>query len=131
MPAAARSSCIARSPRSRPDRSAKSTSARPTPVPRSSGAATFLLRMLAARGFAAAILLRSLTGLASPAVAVRHLQPAVHLPVVLVWRRTPTVLPAARAFIEFVRQATASGVQRDAGAPSGEVPATRPPISEG
>ena len=94
----------------------------------------FLLRMLAARGFAAAILPRSLTGLAGPAVAVRPLQPAVHLPVALVWRRARTVPPAAQAFIEFVRQETAtaagartaSGFRRDAGALSASAPATRP-----
>jgi DNA-binding transcriptional LysR family regulator len=62
----------------------------------------FLLRVLAARGFAAAILPRSLTDLEGPAVAVRSLDPPVHLPVALVWRRRSTS-PAGRSFIDFVR----------------------------
>ncbi len=65
----------------------------------------FLLRSLAARGFAAAILPRSLTALEGPAVEVRSLRPPVHLPVALVWRRERNVSPAARTFIEFVRRA--------------------------
>jgi len=64
----------------------------------------FLLRTLAARGFAAAILPRSLTSLDGPPVEVRSLRPPVRLPVALVWRRTRTISPAARAFIEFVRR---------------------------
>jgi DNA-binding transcriptional LysR family regulator len=67
----------------------------------------FLLRSLAARGFAAAILPRSLTALEGPALEVRSLDPAVHLPVALVWRRERNAPPAARAFIEFVRRETA------------------------
>jgi LysR family transcriptional regulator, transcription activator of glutamate synthase operon len=63
----------------------------------------FLLRALAARGFATAILPRSLTALDGPPIEVRSLLPAVDLPVALVWRRERTVSPAARAFIEFVR----------------------------
>lgn len=66
----------------------------------------FLLRALAARGFATAILPRSLTALEGPALEVRSLYPAVRLPVVLVWRRNATVAPAARAFIDFVRRQT-------------------------
>ncbi|HVH21185.1 MAG TPA: LysR family transcriptional regulator [Pseudonocardia sp.] len=65
----------------------------------------FLLRSLAARGFATAIIPRSLHALPGPAVAVRRLDPPVQLPVALVWRRTRTAPPAARAFIEFVRMA--------------------------
>jgi LysR family transcriptional regulator, transcription activator of glutamate synthase operon len=64
----------------------------------------FLLRSLAARGFAAAILPRSLTGLAGPALEVRSLQPTVRLPVAFVWRRDRNAPPAARTFIEFVRR---------------------------
>ncbi len=64
----------------------------------------FLLRALAARGFAAAILPRSLTALEGPALEVRSLHPAVLLPVALVWRRERTPPPAAGAFIEFVRR---------------------------
>jgi LysR family transcriptional regulator, transcription activator of glutamate synthase operon len=66
----------------------------------------FLLRSLAARGFATAILPRSLTALPGPAVEVRSLQPAVRLPVALVWRRKRNAPPAARTFIEFVRRET-------------------------
>jgi LysR family transcriptional regulator, transcription activator of glutamate synthase operon len=68
----------------------------------------FLLSQLAARGFATAILPRSLTALEGPAVEVRSLHPAVHLPVALVWRRDRNLSPAARAGIEFVRDETAS-----------------------
>jgi LysR family transcriptional regulator, transcription activator of glutamate synthase operon len=67
----------------------------------------FLLRSLAARGFATAILPRSLTGLEGPAVEVRSLDPAVRLPVAFVWRRERSLPPAARTFVEFVRRETA------------------------
>lgn len=63
----------------------------------------FLLRSLAARGFATAILPRSLATLDGPAVAVRRLDPPARLPLVLAWRRRRAVPPAARAFIDFVR----------------------------
>ena len=66
----------------------------------------FLLRSLAARGFATAILPRSLTGLEGPALEVRSLHPAIKLPVALVWRRERNLPPAARACIEFVRRET-------------------------
>jgi LysR family transcriptional activator of glutamate synthase operon len=68
----------------------------------------FLLRSLTARGFATAILPRSVTALEGPAVEVRSLRPAVHLPVALVWRRKRNASPAARAFVEFVRRETQS-----------------------
>jgi LysR family transcriptional activator of glutamate synthase operon len=64
----------------------------------------FLLRSLAAEGFATAILPRSLTTLEGPALEVRSLDPPIHLPVALVWRRERTAPPAARAFIDFVRR---------------------------
>jgi DNA-binding transcriptional LysR family regulator len=67
----------------------------------------FLLRALAARGFATAILPRSLTALEGPELEVRSWTPAIHLPVALVWRRERNMPPAARAFIEFVRRETA------------------------
>jgi LysR family transcriptional regulator, transcription activator of glutamate synthase operon len=67
----------------------------------------FLLRSLAARGFATAILPRSLTALEGPPLEVRSLHPDVQLPVALVWRRERNAPPAARAFIEFVRRETA------------------------
>jgi LysR family transcriptional activator of glutamate synthase operon len=69
----------------------------------------FLLRALAAQGFATAILPRSLTSLEGPALEVRSLDPAVRLPVALVWRRERNTPPAARTFIEFVRRETADG----------------------
>jgi LysR family transcriptional regulator, transcription activator of glutamate synthase operon len=69
----------------------------------------FLLRSLAACGFACAILPRSLTALEGPAIEVRSLRPAVHLPVALVWRRARNASPAARTFIEFISQATPDG----------------------
>jgi LysR family transcriptional regulator, transcription activator of glutamate synthase operon len=68
----------------------------------------FLLRSLAARGFATAILPRSLTALEGPALEVRSLHPAVQLPVALVWRRERKAPPAARTFIEFVRREAAT-----------------------
>jgi LysR family transcriptional activator of glutamate synthase operon len=64
----------------------------------------FLLRALAARGFATAILPRSLTALQGPAVEVRSLVPVVDLPVALVWRCERNAPPAARTFIDFVRR---------------------------
>ena len=66
----------------------------------------FLLRALAAQGFGAAILPRSLIALAGPAVAAMSLRPPILLPVALVWRRTRHGSPAARAFIDFARSAT-------------------------
>ena len=75
----------------------------------------FLLSQLAARGFATAILPRSLTALEGPAVEVRSLHPAVHLPVALVWRRDRNLSPAARVCIEFVRGEAASGDPRSTG----------------
>jgi DNA-binding transcriptional LysR family regulator len=67
----------------------------------------YLLRALAARGFATAVLPRSLVELEGPAVVVRPFQPAIRLPVAFVWRRERNASPAARAFIEFVRRETA------------------------
>jgi LysR family transcriptional regulator, transcription activator of glutamate synthase operon len=69
----------------------------------------FLLRSLASRGFATAVLPRSLTALPGPELAVRSLDPAVRLPVALVSRRARNIPPAARAFIEFVRRGSAIG----------------------
>jgi DNA-binding transcriptional LysR family regulator len=67
----------------------------------------FLLRSLAARGFATAILPRSLTAMEGPAIEVRSLHPAVRPPVALVWRRERNAPPAARMFIDCVRRETA------------------------
>ena len=69
----------------------------------------FLLRSLAARGFATAILPRSLTALEGPALEIRSLHPAIRLPVALVWRRERNLPPAARTFIEFVRSFAVAG----------------------
>jgi DNA-binding transcriptional LysR family regulator len=66
----------------------------------------FLLRTLAAEGFATAILPRSLTRLQGPELDVRSLDPPAELPVALVWHRRRTASPAARTFIDFVRETT-------------------------
>ena len=66
----------------------------------------FLLRSLAARGFAVAILPRSITSLEGPPVGVRSLRPRIELPVVLAWRKSDDRSPAARAFVDFVLDAT-------------------------
>jgi DNA-binding transcriptional LysR family regulator len=60
----------------------------------------FLLRSLAARDFATAILPRSITSLEGPPIEVRSLRPAIVLPVVLAWRRQRDASPAARAFVD-------------------------------
>ena len=62
----------------------------------------FLLRSLAARGFATAILPRSITALEGPALEVRSLHPAVRLPVALAWRREPQ-RPTRRAHVHRLR----------------------------
>ena len=62
----------------------------------------FLLRSLAARGFATAILPRSITALDGPPIEVRSLRPPIVLPVVLAWRPQRDVSPAARAFVDYV-----------------------------
>jgi DNA-binding transcriptional LysR family regulator len=72
----------------------------------------FLLRSLAARGFATAILPRSLAALEGPAIEVRGLQPAVRLPVALVWRRKRTAPPAARTFVDYVLREAAPPTRR-------------------
>ena len=63
-----------------------------------------LLRSLAARGFAAAVLPRSLAELEGPTVEVRSLDPPATLAVALVWRRDRRPPPAAAMFIDFVRR---------------------------
>jgi DNA-binding transcriptional LysR family regulator len=64
----------------------------------------FLMRSLAAGGFGAAVLPRSLTELEGPTVAVRSLDPPATLTVALVWRREHDPSPAAQTFIDFVRR---------------------------
>ena len=63
----------------------------------------FVLRSLAARGFGAAILPRSLTEIDGPPVEVRGFDPPATLPAALVWRRDRRPSPAAQTFIDFVR----------------------------
>jgi LysR family transcriptional activator of glutamate synthase operon len=82
----------------------------------------FLLRALAARGFATAILPRSRGTTDGLGLEERSLHPAVHLPVALVWRRTPHLAPAARGFVEFVHRAT---VRKAAAYGLGPAPAPR------
>jgi LysR family transcriptional regulator, transcription activator of glutamate synthase operon len=67
----------------------------------------FLLRCLVATGFGTAVLPRSLIEREGPPVDVRALRPAVRLPVTLLWRRDRRLSPAARAFVEYARDATA------------------------
>jgi peptidoglycan-N-acetylglucosamine deacetylase len=57
-----------------------------------------LLRSLAARGFGAAVLPRSLPEVEGPAVEVRRLDPPARLTVAMVWRRDRRPSPAARTF---------------------------------
>jgi DNA-binding transcriptional LysR family regulator len=63
----------------------------------------FLLRSLAARGFGAAVLPRSLAQLEGPTVEIRSLDPPISLDVALIWRRSHAPR-AAQSFIDFVRQ---------------------------
>jgi LysR family transcriptional regulator, transcription activator of glutamate synthase operon len=67
----------------------------------------FLLRCLVATGFGTAVLPRSLIEREGPPVDVHALRPAVRLPVTLLWRRDRRLSPAARAFVEYAREATA------------------------
>ena len=69
----------------------------------------FLLRSLAARDFATAILPRSITFLEGPPIEVRSLRPAIVLPVVLAWRPQRDATPAARAFVDYVLDGAARG----------------------
>lgn len=61
-----------------------------------------LLRALAARDFATAILPRSISSLDGPPIEIRSLRPALMLSVLLAWRRHHDITPAARAFVRFV-----------------------------
>jgi LysR family transcriptional regulator, transcription activator of glutamate synthase operon len=66
----------------------------------------FLLRCLASAGFGTAVLPRSLTQREGPPVDMRVLQPAIRLPVALIWRRDRRPSPAARTFIDYAREAS-------------------------
>ena len=68
----------------------------------------FLLRCLVSAGFGAAVLPASLTQREGPPIDVRGLRPAVRLPATLIWRKNRHQAPAARAFIEFVRETAAT-----------------------
>jgi LysR family transcriptional regulator, transcription activator of glutamate synthase operon len=68
----------------------------------------FLLRSLAARDFATAILPRSITTLDGPPIEVRSLRPPLRLLVVLAWYPQRDISPAARAFVDFVLEAVAN-----------------------
>jgi LysR family transcriptional regulator, transcription activator of glutamate synthase operon len=65
----------------------------------------FLLRCLVSGGFGAAVLPRSLTRRAGPPLEVRSLEPRITLPVALLWRDGRHHSPAARAFLDFARDA--------------------------
>lgn len=65
----------------------------------------FLLRCLVSGGFGAAVLPRSLTAREGPPLDVCGLEPPVRLPVALLWRATHHRSPAARAFLDFARDA--------------------------
>lgn len=64
----------------------------------------FLLRCLVSTGFGAAVLPASLTRREGPPIDVRGLRPAIRLPATLLWRKQRHRTPAARAFIDFVRE---------------------------
>ena len=66
-----------------------------------------LVRSLVAEGIGLAILPRTFAELPGPAVALRPLNPALRMAVALWWRRGRHLSPAARAFTEFVRRASA------------------------
>lgn len=75
-----------------------------TPSIRLEGSDLGLIRALAARGFGVAVLPRSFAELPGQPLSVRPLDPAVSLPVTLLWRKAPS--PAARAFVDFVASDT-------------------------
>jgi DNA-binding transcriptional LysR family regulator len=64
----------------------------------------FLLRTLVSTGFGVAVLPRSLIEREGPPVELRALRPGVRLPVALLWRKDRHQSPAARAFLDFVRE---------------------------
>jgi DNA-binding transcriptional LysR family regulator len=67
-----------------------------------------LVRSLVARGVGLAILPRSFVEWPGPEISFRPLDPPLWMQVVLWWRRGRRLSPAARAFVDFARQA-ASG----------------------
>jgi DNA-binding transcriptional LysR family regulator len=75
----------------------------------------FFLRCLVSAGFGAAVLPASLTHREGPPIDVRGLRPGVRLPATLIWRKSRHQSPAARAFIEFVRDPAAASIDSPAG----------------
>ncbi len=71
----------------------------------------FFLRCLVSTGFGAAVLPESLTRREGPPIEIRGLRPAVRLPATLIWRRKRHQTPAARAFIDFVRDSAAASIR--------------------
>jgi LysR family transcriptional activator of glutamate synthase operon len=71
----------------------------------------FLLRCLVSSGFGAAVLPASLTHREGPPIDVRGLRPAIRLPATLIWRKGRHLRPAARAFIDFVRDSAAASIR--------------------
>jgi LysR family transcriptional activator of glutamate synthase operon len=65
----------------------------------------FLLRCLVSTGFGAAVLPASLTRREGPPIDVRGLRPGVRLPATLLWNKRRHQSAAARAFIDFARNA--------------------------
>ena len=73
------------------------------------GSDLLLIRALAAQGFGVAVLPRSFAEFPGPPLSIRSLRPAIHLPVVLLWRKRRAQPPAARAFMDFVAEYVSSG----------------------
>jgi DNA-binding transcriptional LysR family regulator len=67
------------------------------------------IRALAAQGFGVAVLPRSFAEFPGPPLSIRSLRPAIHLPVVLLWRERRSQPPATRAFLDFVADYVNSG----------------------
>jgi DNA-binding transcriptional LysR family regulator len=72
---------------------------------------SFLLRCLVSTGFGAAVLPASLTEREGPPIDVRGLRPAIRLPASLIWRKRRHLTPAARAFIDFVRESAGAATR--------------------
>ena len=77
-----------------------------TPRIRLEGSDLPLIRALVEQGFGMAVLPRSFAELPGPRLAVRPLAPAIHLDVTLLWRDARSHPPAARAFLDFVTEAS-------------------------
>ena len=73
------------------------------------GSDLLLIRALAAQGFGVAVLPRSFAEFPGPPLSIRSLRPAIHLPVVLLWRERRSQPPATRAFLDFVADYVSRG----------------------